>query len=140
LPGTLAEVVRVAELTDGVRLGALISALQPDRAAAEAALAQVLREAADLPPADGIARNLGTWEPVIADVAAACRGDQDAAAELGLFVDERAKEQDWAALAAVLRRVLDSERGEALLDGLDPIDTAIARETLTRLAADEQST
>ena len=38
------------------------------------------------------------------------------------------------ALAAVLRRILDGERGEPLLDGLDPVDTAIAREVLTRLA------
>jgi len=30
-------------------------------------------------------------------------------------------------------RILTGERGEPLLDGLDPIDTAIARETLTRL-------
>jgi hypothetical protein len=37
------------------------------------------------------------------------------------------------ALAAVLHRILAGERGEPLLDGLDPIDTAIARETLARL-------
>jgi hypothetical protein len=139
LPGTLAEVVRVAELTDGVRLGALITVLHPDRAVAEAALAQILREAADPPPDDGIARNLAAWEPVISAVAAACRGHQDAAAELGPFLDEQAKEPDWAALAAVLRRILDGERGDTLLDGLDPIGTAIARETLTRLAVGEQS-
>jgi hypothetical protein len=41
---------------------------------------------------------------------------------------------DWAALVAVLRRILAGERDESLLDGLDPIDTAIAGETLTRLA------
>jgi tetratricopeptide (TPR) repeat protein len=140
LPGTLAEVVRVAELTDGVRLGAVIAALQPDRAAAEAALVQILREAADLPPDDGIARNLAAWEPIIAAVVAACRGDQDAAVKLGPFLDEQAKEPDWAALVAVLRRVLDGERGDTLLDGLDAVDTAIARETLSRLAAGEQST
>ena len=140
LPGTLAEVVQVAELTDGVRPGTLITALQPDRAAAEADLAQILREAADLPPDDNIARNLAAWAPYIAAVAAACRGDQDAAAKLGPFLGKQAEQPDWAALVAVLRRILDGERGEALLDGLDTIDTAIARETLSRLAAGEQST
>ena len=36
-------------------------------------------------------------------------------------------------VVAVLRRILSGERGDPLLDGLDPIDAAIARETLTRL-------
>lgn len=115
-----------------------ITALQLDPAAAAAALAQILREAADLLADDSIAGSLEGWEPVIADVAAACRGDQDAAARLGPFLDEQAKEPDWAALIAVLRRILGGERGEDLLDGLDPIDTAIARQTLTRLADGEQ--
>jgi tetratricopeptide (TPR) repeat protein len=35
------------------------------------------------------------------------------------------KTSDWAALAGVLRRILDGERGGQLLDGLDPTDTAI---------------
>jgi hypothetical protein len=135
LPRTLAEVVRVTELTDGVRLGELLAALQPDPEATETALAQILREAADLPPDDndGIARHPEQWEPVIAAVAAACGGDQDAAAQLGPFLDAQAKDSNWAALAAVLRRILNGERGDALLDGLDPIDTAIARHTLARL-------
>jgi tetratricopeptide (TPR) repeat protein len=47
LPGTVAEVVAVAERTDGVRLGELIATLQPDRLAVEAALAEILRAAAD---------------------------------------------------------------------------------------------
>ena len=50
LPATLAEVIEVAERTDGVRLGDLIAALQPDRQAAAAALAEILRAAAS-PPA-----------------------------------------------------------------------------------------
>ena len=138
-PGTLAEVVRVAELTDGVRLGELIADLQPDPEAAADVLAQILRDAADLPPYDDadIARNLEEWEPDIAVVVAACCGDHDAADQLGPLLDARASDQDWAALAAVLRRILDGERGDVLLDGLDPVDTAIARQTLTRLAGGE---
>jgi hypothetical protein len=60
LPRTLAEVVRVAELTDGVRLGELLAALQPDQAAADVVLVQIMREAADLPVDDVavIVRNL----------------------------------------------------------------------------------
>ena len=33
----------------------------------------------------------------------------------------------------MLRRILDGERGDGLLDGLDPIDTAIAGQVLARL-------
>ena len=45
LPATLAAVIQVAELTDGVRLGDLIATLQPDPQAAEQALAEILRAA-----------------------------------------------------------------------------------------------
>ena len=38
----------------------------------------------------------------------------------------------------MLRRILGGERGEGLLDGLDPVDTAIAGQILNRLADGEQ--
>jgi tetratricopeptide (TPR) repeat protein len=136
LPSTLAEVIRAAEETEGVRLGELITALEPDTQAVEEALARILRAAADLEPDDDrIARHLRQSEPVIAAIAAACQGDRDAAAQLIPVLDDFAEDQDWAALVAVLRRILDGERGEDLLGGLGDIDTAIARETLARLAS-----
>ena len=46
LPGTVGEVVAVAERTDGVRLGDLLGALEPDAGVVEAALAEILRAAA----------------------------------------------------------------------------------------------
>jgi tetratricopeptide (TPR) repeat protein len=46
VPGTVAEVVAVAERTDGVRLGDLLAALEPDTGAVETALAEILRAAA----------------------------------------------------------------------------------------------
>ena len=126
--------------TEGVRLGELISALQPDARAAEEALAEILRTAADLPPEPdtGIGQLLQEWEPVIAGIVAASQGGQDAA-EVRSFLDDLAGQPDWAALGAVLRRILDGDRGDSLLDGLDPVDTAIASEILTRLAAHEQA-
>ena len=48
LPATVAEVIEVAEQTDGVHLGELIAALEPDAQAAEDALAEILRTAAEL--------------------------------------------------------------------------------------------
>jgi len=135
LPAAVAEVVRVAEQTDGVRLGELIAALEPDPRVVEDALAQILRAAADLPPEEdaGIAGHLERWEPVIAAIAAARHGDQEAAAELVQFLDEIAQELDWAVLAGVLRRIVGGERDDRLLDGLDPVDSAIVRETLSRI-------
>ncbi len=58
----------------------------------------------------------------------------DAAAQLAPVLDQFAQEQDWAALAAVLRRIIGGDRGDSLLDGLDPTDTAITGQVLTRLA------
>jgi tetratricopeptide (TPR) repeat protein len=46
LPATVAQVVATAELTEGVRLGALLAALQPDPRTVEDALAENLRAAA----------------------------------------------------------------------------------------------
>lgn len=49
LPGTLGEIIEVAEQDDGVRLGDLITNLQPDRQAAEEALARILAAAVAMP-------------------------------------------------------------------------------------------
>jgi hypothetical protein len=51
LPATLADVIRVVGRTDGVRLGELLASLEPDAGVVEAALAEILRDAAS--PADG---------------------------------------------------------------------------------------
>ena len=41
-------------------------------------------------------------------------------------LDDLAKSPDWSALVAVLRRILDGERGDSLLDDLDAIDVHMA--------------
>jgi CHAT domain len=46
LPATVAEVIEVAERTEGVRLGALLDGLESDRRVVEGALAEILRDAA----------------------------------------------------------------------------------------------
>jgi hypothetical protein len=72
---------------------------------------------------------------VIEAVAAAAGGDRQARAGLEPVLAELGKIEAWAALVGTLRRLLDGERDPALLDGLDPIDTAIVRATLDRLGA-----
>jgi len=49
-------------------------------------------------------------------------------------LDLLAQEQDWAALAAVLRRITEGDRDDRLLEGLDTVNAAIAGEVLARLA------
>jgi tetratricopeptide (TPR) repeat protein len=135
LPATLYEVVGVAEQTEGVHLGRLIAALAPDPQEAENVIAQILdTAAATTADQDAIRQHVQNWEPVIVMIVAAAGGDQDVAAELAPLLDKLAEQQDWAALVAVLRRVLGGEHRTDLLDGLDSIDRAIATEVLTRLA------
>jgi len=51
---------------------------------------------------------------------------QVAAAQLTPVLDQLTQDSDWAALAAVLRRIIGGDRDASLLDGLDPVDTGIA--------------
>ena len=137
LPTTVAQVIAAAEQTEGVSLGALLTALQPDPQAVEYALAEILRAAAEQPAQDiapHIAAYLQAWEAVIAAIAAVCQAGREPSAELAEFLAEAAKQPTWEALVTVLRRILGGERDEtALLADLDPIHTAIARQTLNRL-------
>ena len=135
LPDTLGELIAAAENTEGVHLGDLLTSLQPDTQAAADALAQILRTAAEMDPdQDDIQRHLKNWEPVIIATAAAAVGNAEATAELMPILDSMTQQKDWAALGAVLRRILDGERGDGLLDGLDSVDTSIASQVLAHLS------
>jgi hypothetical protein len=136
LPGTVNEVAQVAEQTEGVHLDRLLTALQPDRQAVADALTRILRAAADTDPGQdpAIRNQLEQWEPYIAATVAAAGGDSDAAAQLTPVLDELAQNSDWAALAAVLRRIIGGERDASMLGGLDLVDTAITSQVLARLA------
>jgi hypothetical protein len=136
LPATVPEVIEVAEQTEGVKLGELITVLAPNPAVLAAALTQIMETAASMPTGRDaeVQQYLESWEPVIAIAAAAAGGDRDAAATLGQILDQAAGHEGWAALIAVLRRIIDGERDASLLEGLDPVDTAIAGQVLARLA------
>jgi tetratricopeptide (TPR) repeat protein len=136
LPGTVDEVIRAAEQTEGVHLDQLLTALQPDRQAITNILAGILRTAADTDLGqDSVIRDdLQQWEPVIAASVAAASGDSEAAAQLAPVLEQLAQDSDWAALTVVLRRIIGGDRAGSLLNGLDPVDTAIAGQVLTKLA------
>jgi tetratricopeptide (TPR) repeat protein len=65
LPGTIDEVIRVAEQTEGVYLDRLITALRPDRQAVADALAEILRATADTSPGQdpAVENRLQQWDP-----------------------------------------------------------------------------
>ncbi len=62
---------------------------------------------------------------MIAATVAATGGDSDSAAQLAPVLDQMAEDQDWAALGTVLRRIIGGDRDASLLQGLNPIGTAI---------------
>jgi tetratricopeptide (TPR) repeat protein len=136
LPGTVEEVIRVAEQTEGVHLDHLLTALQPERQDVADALARILRTAADTSPGQdpAIQDHLQMLELFIVATVAAASGHSDAAAQFTPVLDLLAQEQDWAALVAVLRRIIGGDRDASLLQGLNPTDTEIVSQVLARLA------
>jgi tetratricopeptide (TPR) repeat protein len=126
---------RVGEV-EGVRLAELLAGLPGPAGDSDQALAKMLHLAKEQPaePSETGAGLLAQWEPVIAGVVAAAQGDTEAAATLQPLLAELDEASDWAGLAVVLRRILDGERGEQLLGGLNEVHAAIVAEVLGRLA------
>jgi tetratricopeptide (TPR) repeat protein len=138
LPASVAELAAQVEQVEGVRFAALIHALALDTVTAEAALADIIHAARNLPdePTPDLQRHLDRWEPHISALVAAVGGDQQATAAVDQLLDQLAGTDDWGALAGIMRRILAGERDAGtLLNGLDPVDTVIVRATLDRLSA-----
>ncbi|WP_232794374.1 CHAT domain-containing protein [Pseudofrankia saprophytica] len=139
-PDTVAAVAAVVEQVDGVHWADLVDTLTTDRPTADQALHNLITTARALAtepePGPDLHRYLVEWEPVIAAVATAVTTDRPIPAELDEHLDQLAQTDDWAHLAAALRRVLAGDRvREALAAALDQIDTAILTEILARIAA-----
>jgi hypothetical protein len=69
----------------------------------------------------------------------ACQHGHQPAAQPLPDLDELADRLGWLRLVPVLRCILAGERWETLMAALDPVDTAIACETLSPIAATENS-
>jgi tetratricopeptide (TPR) repeat protein len=91
-------------------------------------------------PADASAAIAGIrqqWAPIVEAIVAACQGDAEAGAQVARLLDQLAQQDDWRALAAVLRRILAGERdADALLVGLDATDALIAGDVLRGLGVE----
>jgi tetratricopeptide (TPR) repeat protein len=129
VPGSFAELCVWVRQVEGVGLAELATRLPAGQQSDDQVLVELIQLARTQ---DETARFLEQWRPMVEAVVAAAQGDQQSAAELEPVLADLAKDPDWAALVGVLRRVIAGERGD-LTQGLDPVDTAIATETLQRL-------
>ena len=82
---------------------------------------------------DAVARIRQQWAQVVAAVVDVCRGNADAVRAVAPFLEQLAGQDDWRALAAVLRRILAGERDATLLNGLDATDRVIVGDILAAL-------
>jgi CHAT domain len=140
LPSTLAEVIEVADRGNGIRLGHLLATLQPEQGVVDDALIKILRDAAELPD-DGelrITNYLRDWEPVIAEIVAACSPGAAIPAELAQFLDEGDHTPGCVVLTGALRRILAGARDDELLSGLEDHDAAIVQQVLSQLEAESE--
>lgn len=129
-PPDLATLVATVERVSGVRFAALLAALVPDPATQQQMLAEIL----DLVNTDdAVARHVEQWVPVFDAIVAVIGGGQAEAETVNAELDEIGTNANWAALVSVLKRILAGERGEALTEGLDRVDTAIVQALLARL-------
>jgi tetratricopeptide (TPR) repeat protein len=131
LPESFEELCARVERVEGVRLAELAAQLPARPESDDQTLARLVRLARL--PAEAIGPVLA-WTPLIhAVVMVAAGADQQTTTELEPALAELGKDSDWAALVEVLRRIIAGERGPQLLEGLDPVATAIATETMRRL-------
>jgi hypothetical protein len=132
LPGSFAELCERVGQVEGVRLAELAARLPRGQASDDQALVELV-QLARMPPE--VRQHVMAWAPVLEAVVATAGGDQQAAAALEPVLAERAKHPRWTALVGVLRRVVAGDRGQDLLQALDPVDTAIITLALQRLVA-----
>jgi tetratricopeptide (TPR) repeat protein len=132
LPAGLTELVATVQAVPGVRFGDVAAELVPEPAAQKQLFADTIAAARNHDPT---AELLQQWKPIIAAVVAAAHGDAQGAEHLTSDLDRLSTADDWAKLVDVIRHIIGGNRDEAeLLDGLDPIETAITRAILDQLA------
>jgi hypothetical protein len=139
LPATLADLASVVERVEGVRYAALVAVLTGGNLSlADQGLADLIHTARSVPPATStgdLGPQLAAWEPVLAALTAASRGDSHATRLLTEFFDRYATHPDWAALVDRLRLLHTGERDpDTLLLNLDPIGAAVVQRALDALA------
>lgn len=137
LPADVATLCAQAGQVPGVYLDRLLAALTPVPDAADQALRELadqVRKSAVATTRSDLARYLARWDPVIAGLVAAARGDAEAGETARDYLAGYAGSPDWANLATALTRLLDHQQGPGPDDELDDIDAAILTRAQDALA------
>jgi len=134
VPGSFSELSQMVAEVDGVRLTELVARLPPYPGGEDEALAEIERRARAIPieEAWNVDRFLEAWTPIVAGIAAAIQGEEDAAA----WVEQRlsAADRHSPALTGALRQVMIGEWNENLLEGLNPAERAVIGAIVDELA------
>ncbi len=136
---TITAVCAIVEQVPGVHLSDLLTRLPARAPSPQAAMEEVLRLAPDA-AAEEAARYVADWDPVLAALHAALLHPDtttrhQAGEALAAVLASATNSPDWRSLVDVLRRILAGDRDlDALVTGLDQIDTAITRRALDVLA------
>jgi tetratricopeptide (TPR) repeat protein len=78
------------------------------------------------------------WLPIIEAVVAACQGNEESKKQLEPFLQEMGQTEDWKNLISVLRRIMDGERDQDIVTGLDGTDALIVTRILQALSGDPE--
>lgn len=145
VPGGVAELCALVGQVPGVDLGGLLDRLVPDPGRLGQVYASLLSAAGPVAAASGDAGSRPgddaraaaavwgmVWEPVIAALVAAARGNTAARVKLRQRLAELDKHSP--ALATAMRRVAEGERGPTVLAGLAPLDVMVTERALSALA------
>jgi hypothetical protein len=135
-PGTFEGLCERVEQTVGVRYRQLIGQLADPETDLDQLLQTLIDQATTLHQAQAeFQRHREQWQPVIPVIVAAAHGDQQALEELDPLLDQLATSNDREQLVAAIRQIITGREPDPnrLLDGLDPIDTAILTDLLEQL-------
>jgi hypothetical protein len=128
------EMCSIVDDDEGIHFAALFGRLPARADTGDGAVEEVLRLATDL-RSGVIAQNVDVWEPIVSAVLAVRRSSADlAAADVEQLLSTAEQQPEWQELVPVLRRIQAGEDDPALVDNLNPVDTAIVRRALDALA------
>ncbi|MFD0315700.1 CHAT domain-containing protein [Streptomyces flavalbus] len=140
LPGTPRELCARVAAVPGVALDRLLERLAPGQDRLAALLAELTRTAraeADTGSRGGALAAAAwgiVWEPALAALVSAARGNTAARVKLRQHLDRyEAMAPAFTPLAGVVRRLLDGERDAGVAAGLGPLDAPVAARALAAL-------
>ncbi len=134
LPATFDTLTGVVETVPGIRFRQLVTMFTTDPAQPDALVAELATHAQRY--TDGqlaLPSHLNPWTQIITIVTAAANGVPDALAIIDETLNEIERVSDMTAFVAVLRHIVDGERGPSLLNDLEPRLAGITQVILHQL-------